>query len=306
MFTGERSQIAYPGWPKLPGAPLPTTLGVGSTTLFPAHCLASSRLAYILLSSYNVTNGIEGYKVEGLHEKQFSGLACCKYPGAHLHKDISVCNSTEEQHIAINVLLATAQVSWQICPFTNGLAGYQFPVDNLKDANPSRWTFTAAKFLLSQTFTALVPAAFQDANVVFALQGFPEVVRLISSVIGTEGHQEGFDRIPIFPAPSRSTVVTTVLEAEARPNFQRFTLEESHTEDIYITYTTSFPTVKENGGGKSVLEAEDQSWSLRATHAESDYFEHCHMTFPTGLLLPVLFKSENLSTDGKGVKLDSD
>lgn len=69
--ASQEKQIAIQAGGKLPGAPLPTTLGVGSTTAF--QLIAFNELfetAYFCSLLYNVTNGIEGYKVEGdkLHE----------------------------------------------------------------------------------------------------------------------------------------------------------------------------------------------------------------------------------------------
>lgn len=84
--ASQEKQIAIQAGGKLPGAPLPTTLGDGSATAF--QLIAFNELfetAYFCSLLYNVTNKIEGYKVEGdkFHEATHvlkTVLAVSTYP----------------------------------------------------------------------------------------------------------------------------------------------------------------------------------------------------------------------------------
>lgn len=262
---------------KLPGAPLPTSLGDGSTVAF--QLIAFNELfetAYFSSLLYNVTKGVENYQVDGdkLTEAQ---------------KILKTVIAQEEHH-ALGAL-ATLKSAGKFAPSP---CKYQFPVDNLKDA-----------ILLAGTFTDVVLGALQDANVIFSKEGAPEVVRLISSVIGQEGEQNGFYRLYLDQVPSESPFLTTVPAAFAWSALQAFVVPGSCTEDISQIKLPIFPGLMVNGGAIAVLEPKDQTLSFSATLDKSHSGEDLYVTYTTGQQLPYSVKAENVKWDGASVTLDA-
>ncbi|KAG8673532.1 hypothetical protein FPOAC2_06977 [Fusarium poae] len=262
---------------KLPGAPLPTSLGDGSTTAF--QLIAFNELfetAYFSSLLYNVTHEVEGFKVDG--DKR-----------AEAEKILKTVIAQEEHH-ALGAL-ATLKSAGKFAPSP---CKYQFPTTDLKTA-----------ILLAATFTDAVLGALQDANVIFSKEGAHEVVRLISSVIGQEGEQNGFYRLYLDQVPSESPFLTTVPAAFAWSALQAFVVPGSCTEDISKIALPIFPGLMVNGGAIGVLEPKDQTLSFSAELKESHDGEDLYITYTVGQQLPYSVKAENVKWDGNSVSLDA-
>ncbi|KAF5667623.1 hypothetical protein FHETE_5681 [Fusarium heterosporum] len=275
--TEQLQQIAIQAGGKLPGAPLPTSLGDGSTVAF--QLIAFNELfetAYFNSLLKNVTESISGYELDG---EELEGAK----------KIIKTVLAQEEQH-AIGAL-ATLKSAGKFAPSP---CKYQFPVNTLKDA-----------VLLAETFTAVVLGALQDANVIFAKEGAPEVVRLVSSVIGQEGEQNGFYRIFLNQVPSESPFLTTVPAAFAWSALQSFVVPGSCEEDIKNIALPIFPPLAVNGGAIAVLEAKDQTLSFSATLDKSYEGQGLYITYTTGLQLPKSVPVENVKWDGNTITAEA-
>lgn len=172
---------------------------------------------------------------------------------------------------------------------------YQFPVDNLKDA-----------VLLAGTFTDVVLGALQDANVIFSEEGLPQIVRLISSVIGQEGEQNGFYRLYLNQVPSESPFLTTVPAAFAWSALQAFVVPGSCVKDISNINLPIFPGLMVNGGAIAAIEPKNQTLSFSATLKESHSGEDLYITYTTGQQLPYSVKAENVKWNGNSVTLDAE
>ncbi|QPC71749.1 hypothetical protein HYE68_002501 [Fusarium pseudograminearum] len=275
--TEQLNAISLQAGGKLPGAPLPTSLGDGSTVAF--QLIAFNELfetAYFSSLLYNVTHNVEGFKVDD--DKR-----------AEAEKILKTIIAQEEQH-AIGAL-ATLKSAGKFAPSP---CKYQFPTTDLKTA-----------ILLAGTFTDAVLGALQDANVIFSKEGAHEVVRLVSSVIGQEGEQNGFYRLYLDQVPSESPFLTTVPAAFAWSALQAFVVPGSCTEDISQIKLPIFPGLMVNGGAIGVLEPKDQTISFSAELKESHKDEDLYITYTVGQQLPYSVKAENVKWDGNSVTLDA-
>lgn len=203
----------------------------------------------------------------------------------------------EEQH-ALGAL-ATLKSANQPVPKP---CRYQFPVTTLKEA-----------IGLAETFTALVLGALQDANAIFADAGLPEVVRLISSVIGQEGEQNGLYRVYLDEVPSESPFLTTVPAAFAWSALQLFIVPGSCPQKLNSVHLPIFPPLTVNGGTIANVKPEAQKLRFTADikgysvvqqyRGNTDLF----VTFTTGQQLPYSVKAEKVRWDaGSIVTLEAD
>ncbi|KAM5348644.1 hypothetical protein ACJ41O_008468 [Fusarium nematophilum] len=283
----QEQQIALTAGGKLPGGPLPTQLGPGSTTAF--QLIAFNELfetAYFNSLLYNITEGVKGYEVP----KDRLGEA---------EKIIKIVLAQEEQHAIGALATLKSAKKWAPSP-----CKYQFPVNTLKDA-----------IALAETFTAVVLGALQDANVIFSSEGLPEVVRLISSVIGQEGEQNGFYRLYLDQVPSESPFLTTVPAAFAWSALQGFVVPGSCPEDIKNIKLPIFPPLLVNGGAIANVQPKDQTLSFEAkltgSSAAKKYLKHLgrteglYVTYTTGQQLPISVKAQNVRWHGDTVKLEA-
>ncbi|KAF4981570.1 hypothetical protein FZEAL_2636 [Fusarium zealandicum] len=281
----QEQQIALIAGGKLPGGPLPTSLGPGSTTAF--QLIAFNELfetAFFNSLLHNITHEVKGYKVEG--EKRVEA-----------EKIIRAVLAQEEQH-ALGAL-ATLKSAKKFAPSP---CKYKFPTTNLKDA-----------IALAETFTAVVLGALQDANVIFSKEGQPEIVRLVSSVIGQEGEQNGFYRVYLNQVPSESPFLTTVPAAFAWSALQGFIVPGSCAEDIKNIKLPIFAPMLVNGDMVANVEAKDQTLSFTTNikdyktaqkHVSSK--KSLYVTYTTGQQLPfsVMAQNVHISKDGT-VKLQA-
>ncbi|OAG01935.1 uncharacterized protein CC84DRAFT_1189320 [Paraphaeosphaeria sporulosa] len=150
----------------LPNMPLPTGLSEDGITNF--KLIAFNELfevAFFYELVQNITNEVEGYKF-GADKDQ-------------VLQNLNVILAVEELHAlgANAILQANKQDPIQPCR-------YNFPVSDFESA-----------IGLAATFTDVVLGTLQDVNDIFAQNTENGPVRLISSVIGNEGEQEGLFRI---------------------------------------------------------------------------------------------------------------
>ncbi|KAF5024989.1 hypothetical protein F66182_2940 [Fusarium sp. NRRL 66182] len=278
----QEQQIAIQAGGKLPGAPLPTKLGPGSTTAF--QLIAFNELFEVRFFEsllYNVTNGVAGYKID--HDERDEAV-----------KIIKTVLAQEKQHAlgAIATLKSAAKFAPSPCK-------YRFPVNTLKDA-----------IFLAETFTAIVLGALQDANVVFSKEGLPEVVRLISSVIGQEGEQNGFYRVYLNQVPSESPFLTTVPAAFAWSALQGFVVPGTCKEEIRKIDLPIFPPLLVNNQAVAKLEAEDRTLTFSATLKASEKKrykdEDLYITYITGQQLPYSVEADKVEWEGNTVTLKAE
>ncbi|KAF2011128.1 late sexual development protein [Aaosphaeria arxii CBS 175.79] len=93
---------------------------------------------------------------------------------------------------------------------------YTFPVDSFSSA-----------IALAGTFTDVVLGTLQDVDQIFAQNGDIGLVRVIASVIGNEGEQEGFFRLTQGKRPSSQPFLTTSVRDFAFTAIQSFVVPGS-------------------------------------------------------------------------------
>jgi hypothetical protein len=136
---------------------------------------------------YNVTNHVDGFRVEDRRERET------------VIRAITAIQAQEELH-AINanaILAANGQAPIQPCL-------YQFPSTTLSEA-----------FSFAKTFTDVVLGTLQDVQLHLATNGVNGVVPIIGSVIGQEGEQNGFFRAATDLIPSAQPFLTRASRAFA-------------------------------------------------------------------------------------------
>ncbi|KAH7129583.1 hypothetical protein B0J13DRAFT_139589 [Dactylonectria estremocensis] len=269
----QEKQIALQAGGKLPGGSLPKSLGSGSTTAF--QLIAFNELfeaAFFSSLLHNITQGVKGYEIPANERRKSEQI-------------IRAILAQEEQH-AIGAL-ATLKSAGKFVPSP---CKYQFPVNKLDDA-----------IFLAETFTAVVLGALQGANVIFASEGQPEIVRLVSSVIGQEGEQNGFYRIHLGEIPSESPFLTTVPAAFAWSALQLFVVPESCSTNIKKIEIPIFPSLLVNGGPIAKISPKDQTLkfeaNLKGSKTAKKYYgnsKNLHITYTTGQQLPITVKAENV------------
>jgi hypothetical protein len=177
---------------------------------------------------------------------------------------------------------------------------YTFPVNNLMDA-----------IFLAETFTALVLGTLQSANVIFSSEGAPAFVRIVSSVIGQEGEQNGAYRLFLREIPSESGFLTNVPPAFAWSALQLFVVPGSCPFDLAQIALPIFPGLNVNGGPIAVLTPNDQTVTFSADlhgckEAETQQTDGLFVTFVTGQQLPLSVEAKNVKWDGTVVTLEAD
>ncbi|KAI5460099.1 hypothetical protein BGZ63DRAFT_511980 [Mariannaea sp. PMI_226] len=280
----EEQKIALQAGGKLPGGGLPTNLGPASTTSF--QLIAFNELfetAYFNSLLNNITNKAPGYEVSG---NQLAGV----------QKIVSTILAQEEQH-AIGAL-ATLKSAHKFAP---SACKYQFPVTNLQDA-----------ISLAETFTAVVLGALQNANVAIGKEGGFPLVRLLSSVIGQEGEQNGYYRNYLNQVPSESPFLTTVPPAFAWSALQLFVVPGSCPFNLNRINLPIFPPLSVNGGPIAKINPTDQTLNFQAnlknSKAAREFIgkkDGLFITYTTGQQLPISVKAENVHWKGDVVTLQA-
>ncbi|KAK3185565.1 hypothetical protein K4F52_005665 [Lecanicillium sp. MT-2017a] len=153
----QKMDIAKKAGGLLPNGPLPKELGDGSATAF--QLITANELfetAYFSSLLHNITDGVEGFEAENKDE---------------LVDIFTRILGQEEQHAIAGT--ATLKTAGRFAP---GACEYMFPATDLKSS-----------VMIAETFTALVLGALQGANVLFAKDNAPDLIQIVSSVIGQEG-----------------------------------------------------------------------------------------------------------------------
>jgi hypothetical protein len=273
--------IAQQAGGKLPNAPPATSVGDGTATAF--QLIAFNELfevSYFTSLINNITSNAPGYQA----------------PAGALNTLIAV-QAQEEFHAlgAISTLKAAGRFAPSPCE-------YQFPVDNFNDA-----------IALAETFTAVVLGALQDANVLFSLDGAQGPVRLVSSVIGQEGEQNGYYRILLDRIAPESPFLTTVPGAFAFSALQLFVVPGSCPFALSEINLPIFPTINTNGGPIATISANDQvlsfSVDLSGSQAASKFVggdgSGLWLTYTTGQQLPFSVPIRNVKWSGETISFEA-
>lgn len=176
---------------------------------------------------------------------------------------------------------------------------YQFPVDNIRDA-----------IALAETFTAVVLGALQGANTIFASEGVIPIVRIISSVIGQEGEQNGLYRLYLDEIPPESPFLTYVPAAFAFSALQLFVVPDSCPFPLSDIDLPIFPPLNVNGFPVAGVKPETQtlkfSADLKGTDAAKNHPKELYITYTSGQQLPISIAAENVKWDGSVVSLEAE
>ena len=166
---------------------------------------------------------------------------------------------------------------------------------------------------LAETFTAVVLGALQDANVLFTGDGAPGPVRLVSSVIGQEGEQNGYYRVLLERIPPESPFLTTVPGPFAFSALQLFVVPGSCPFPLSDINLPIFPTIKTNGGPVALLQPGDQTLSFEAdlsgVEAASKYVggdgSGLYLTYTTGQQVPFSVEITGVSWQGSVISFEA-
>lgn len=155
---------------------------------------------------------------------------------------------------------------------------------------------------MAETFTAVVLGALQDANVLFTGDGAAGPVRLVSSVIGQEGEQNGYYRLLLQRIPSESPFLTTVPGPFAFSALQLFVVPGSCPFPLSDINLPIFPTINTNGGPVALLSPNDQTLKFEVDLSKSEAAKKyvggngngLYLTYTTGQQVPFSVKITNV------------
>ncbi|KAJ4359930.1 uncharacterized protein N0V89_000489 [Didymosphaeria variabile] len=182
----------------LPNSPLPTGLSDDGITNFKLIAFNEIfEVAFFFELVQNITHNVEGYQF-GEDKDQ-------------VLENLNVILAVEELHaLGANAILQANHVD-AIKP-----CKYNFPVSDFESA-----------IALAATFTDVVLGTLQDVNDIFAQNTENGPVRLISSVIGNEGQQEGLFRIIQKKTTPAQPFLTTSTRDFAFTAIQGFVVPDS-------------------------------------------------------------------------------
>lgn len=173
---------------------------------------------------------------------------------------------------------------------------YEFPFDTLEKS-----------IALAETFTAVVLGALQDATVTFAADpALINAVRVVASIVGQEGEQNGFYRHFLGYVPSEKPFLTFVPGAYAWSILQLGVVPGSCPYDLAEIDLPIFPGLEVNGDTVAVIEPVDQTLTFRADlkdFAAAEEYIGCgadkiFLTYTAGQELPFSVEVEDLEWDG--------
>ncbi|KAI0397750.1 sexual development protein [Xylariaceae sp. FL0594] len=248
---------------RLPNLPPPPTLSATGIVLFQLIAFNENlEVAFFDEIISNITNHVPGYK-RGLKSSGTSKSALL---------DILRTVKAQEQ---LHAKTATDTLQHFNATFIPSPCTYKFPTDSILDA-----------INLAETLTAVVLGTLQDAEEAFARNGDFGPVRIISSVIGQEGEQNGFYRLFLDHVPSEKPFLTTSVAAFAFSALQDFIV--SCPFDIAQIPIPVFPRLK------VLTKAEPKDTLLRfsadlghgAAAASLDYSK-LYVTYLVGQQLPI-------------------
>lgn len=166
---------------------------------------------------------------------------------------------------------------------------------------------------VAETFTAVVLGALQGANVLFTKDGAADPVRLVSSVIGQEGEQNGFYRFLLDRIPPESPFLTTVPGPFAfSALLQNFVVPDSCPYSLSEINLPTFPAILTNGGPIAVIQPEDQTLTFQADlsgKAASGYVggngKGLFLTYTTGQQIPFSVELDNVKWKGSTITFEA-
>ncbi|KAL5408465.1 hypothetical protein PMIN06_003049 [Paraphaeosphaeria minitans] len=249
----------------LPNTPLPTGLSEDGITNFKLIAFNEIfEVAFFNELVQNITNEVEGYRF-GKDKDQ-------------VLKDLNVIVAVEELHAlgANAILQANKQDPIQPCK-------YSFPVSDFESA-----------IGLAATFTDVVLGTLQDVNDIFAQNTENGPVRLISSVIGNEGEQEGLFRIIQKKTTPAQPFLTTGTRDFAFTAIQGFVVPGScpNIEDIPLKTFKPLNVVSQN------IQPKDQelqfSFDISAVDVDIDSLS---LVLISGQNAPIVEKLENIEVE---------
>jgi hypothetical protein len=118
--------------------------------------------------------------------------------------------------------------------------------------------------LVAEIQTSLVMGALQDANVLFTKDGAAGPVRIVSSVIGQEGEQNGYYRLLLRLIPPESPFLTTVPGAFAYSALQNYVVPGSCPYPLSNIHLPIFPPILTNGRPMALVPPQDQILTFEA------------------------------------------
>ncbi|CAH0059568.1 unnamed protein product [Clonostachys solani] len=267
---------------RLPDGATPTSLPPNTITAL--QLIAFNELfetAFFTSLINNITSGADGYQ-----DAPSGALAI-----------LTAVQAQEELHAlgAISILQTAGAFAPSPCQ-------YQFPVAKLGDA-----------VALAETFTAVVLGALQNANVIFGQDGLSDFVRLVSSVIGQEGEQNGFYRLLLNRIPSEKPFLTTVPPPFAFSALQLFVVPGSCPFPLSNINLPIFPTLATNGGPVALIQPNDQTLSFQADLSTSEAAKQyiggdgsgLYMTYTTGQQQPFSVSITNVQWQGSVISFSA-
>lgn len=177
-----------------------------------------------------------------------------------------------------------------------------FPTTNFHDA-----------INIAETFTVVVLGALQDASVLFTKDGAADPVRLIGSVIGQEGEQNGYYRSLLQRIPSESPFLTTVPAAFAWSALQMFIVPDSCPFPLSNINIPILPGIMTNGGPVALIEPQDQTLSFQSDLTNSEAAKPyvggdgsgLFLTYTTGQQVPFSVPVQNAKWQGCVLSFDA-
>ncbi|KAJ4288606.1 hypothetical protein N0V90_011843 [Kalmusia sp. IMI 367209] len=181
-------------------------------------------------------------------------------PNTPLPTNLSPEGITNFKLIAFNELFEVAFFYELVQNITNDVQGYAFggqkdkiledlqvivAVEELHALSPCKYSFPVTDYdsaiALAATFTDIVLGTLQDVNQIFSQNGDNAPVRLVSSVIGNEGEQEGLFRVIQEKTTPAQPFLTTSVRDFAFTAIQGFVVPGSCPNIDTIPLTTFKP-----------------------------------------------------------------
>jgi hypothetical protein len=256
-------QIQQNGHGTLPnGSPPPALSPAGVTNLQLIALNELFEVAFFTQLVSNMTNKVEGYNIGHRYE--------------YILETLNAIVAQEEMHVlnANGALSHFNQQPIQPCK-------YSFPVSNFQEA-----------ISLASTFTSLVLGTLQDVNELFARNQDFDLVRVVSSVIGNEGEQEGFFRTLQRKRPSAQPFLTTANRDFAFTAIQSFVVEGSCPNIDTIPLKTFKPLSVETVD----IRPENQNIRFSFDMKDAGMFEvdQLRLVFVNGLNMPIVKRFQNV------------
>ena len=166
---------------------------------------------------------------------------------------------------------------------------------------------------LAETFTAVVLGALQGANVLFAKDGAPGLIQIVSSVIGQEGEQNGYYRVVLDKVPSESPFLTAVPAPFAWSALQMFVVPGSCPFPLSNINLPIFPPLMVNGQAVAAVDPQDQDLTFSADLSNSEAAKEfvggdgskLFLTYTTGQQLPISVPLKNVAWDGNHISFSA-